>query len=53
MEGEILKKAMDWFNKAVTFDLQGKDKESLMNKCLDKAISLEKEGIAAGESWNK
>ena len=50
MKGEKLTKALEWFDRAVQKEA---DKNfTLMEKCLDQAIKLEKEGIAAGESWD-
>lgn len=50
MQGPILTKALDWFNKAVKFEQEGK--ENMMNKCLEHSLKFEKEGLAAGESWD-
>lgn len=50
MIGENLKRAQEWFDKAITYDQAGN--VALMEKCLNRAIQLEKEGIKAGESWN-
>ena len=50
MQGEKLTSTLKWFNMAVK-----KEEErnfEMMNKCLTKAIQLEAEGIAAGESWD-
>lgn len=49
MIGEFLKKANEWFDRAISMEEQGK--QSMMEKCLEKAIALEIQGIAAGESW--
>ncbi len=51
MEGPILKKAADWFDRAVRLESEGKI--PMMNKCIDNMIKFELEGIAAGESWVK
>jgi hypothetical protein len=51
MEGPILTKAMEWFDRAIKMDQEKKD--TMRDKCLDKAIELEKEGLAKGESWSK
>lgn len=50
MQGALLTKAMDWFNRAVSMEDQGKI--PMMDKCLDKALEFERQGIAAGESWS-
>lgn len=50
MVGEKLTKALEWFERAVKKEEE--KNETLMNKCLEKAIQFEKEGIAAGESWD-
>ena len=48
MIGENLKKAGEWFDRAV-------DKETtnptMSDKCLNKALEYEQKGLAAGESW--
>lgn len=49
--GEKLTKALEWFERAVTKEAEGN--KTMMDKCLEKAIQLEREGIAAGESWDK
>lgn len=41
--------ALQWFERAVKYEAEKKD--SLMIKCLDKAIALEKEGLALGEKY--
>lgn len=50
MPGEKLNKALEWFERAVKKEEEKND--MMMNKCLEQAIKLEKEGIAAGESWD-
>lgn len=50
MVGEKLTKALEWFERAVT--KEGEGNKTMTDKCLEKAIQLEKEGIAAGESWD-
>lgn len=50
MQGEKLNKALDWFNKAVKMEEEGK--LTMMEKALERALLMEKEGLAAGESWN-
>lgn len=50
MKGEKLNRALEWFERAVQKEKDGN--ASMMEKCLDQAIKLEKEGIAAGESWD-
>lgn len=50
MIGDNLKKAQEWFDRAVK-----KEEEknvSMMEKCLEKALQFERDGIAAGESWD-
>ena len=49
MQGVNLKKAQEWFDRAV----QKEESASYdMNaKCLDKALKYEQLGIEAGESW--
>ena len=49
MVGEKLKKAEEWILKAIK--MEEEKKFSMMEKALAKAIELEQEGIAAGESW--
>lgn len=49
MMGEKLTKALDWFEKAVKMESEGKF--TMMERALDKAIQLEKDGLAAGESY--
>jgi len=50
MVGENLKKALEWFERAVKKEEE--NNATMMNKCLEKAIEFEKAGIAAGESWD-
>lgn len=50
MVGENLKKATEWFERAVKKEEEKNN--SMMDKCLEKAIQFEAAGIAAGESWN-
>lgn len=50
MQGEKLTKALDWFNKAVRMENEGKI--TMMEKAMERAILMEKEGLAAGESWD-
>lgn len=49
-QGQKLNKALEWFNKAVQKEQEGN--AEMMKKCLDFAIRLEAEGLAAGESWD-
>ena len=49
MQGDKLTKAMEWFERAVKKEEEGK--HDMMEKCLSMAIKLEKEGIELGESW--
>lgn len=49
-QGTYLNKAMDWFNRAVKLEAEGK--QTMMDKCIEKMIEAEKAGIAAGESWD-
>lgn len=50
MKGENLTKAEEWFNRAIKKEEEKND--TMMEKCLDQAIKLEKKGIEAGESWD-
>ena len=50
MQGEKLTKALDWFNKAVKMEEEGK--HTMCEKAMERAILMEKEGLALGESWN-
>lgn len=49
-QGANLNKAMDWFNRAVKLESEGKI--TMMDKCIEKMIQCEKDGILAGESWD-
>ena len=49
MVGMNLKKADEWMNRAIK--MEGEGKGSMMDKCLDKAVKYEADGLAAGESW--
>lgn len=51
MEGENLKKANEWFSKAVL--LEEKNQPKMMERAIEKAIEFEAAGIAVGESWEK
>jgi hypothetical protein len=48
-KGEKLNKAEEWMDRAITQEEKGN--QSMMTRCIDKAIELEKEGLAAGESY--
>lgn len=48
-QGTNLKKAMEWFDRAVKLEHEGK--LNMMEKCIEKMLECEKAGIAAGESW--
>jgi len=50
MIGEKLTNANKWFDMAVKKEQE--NNTTMMEKCLAKAIQLEAEGIAAGESWD-
>jgi len=50
MQGDKLKKAAEWFERALRMEEEGKT--SMMEKCLNRAIEFENEGIKAGESWD-
>lgn len=50
MIGENLKKAEEWFERAVKKEEE--NNKTMTDKCLEKAIQYEKDGIAAGESWD-
>ena len=49
MKGEKLKKADEWMERAI--DQEAKGKTQMMNRCLEKAVKFEEEGLTAGESW--
>jgi hypothetical protein len=51
MIGENLKKAEEWFDRAVGMEAKGN--QTLTDKCLNSAIEHEKKGLSAGESWEK
>jgi hypothetical protein len=51
MEGENLKKAMEWFDRAVKLEQEGK--ATMYERCVVKMLEFEKKGIEAGESWEK
>jgi hypothetical protein len=48
MIGENLKKAEEWFNRAVKMEEEGKT--TMMDRCVTKMLALEKAGLANGES---
>ena len=48
--GPILTKAMEWFDRAVR--MESEKKQQMSDKCMAKAIDLEKEGLANGETWD-
>lgn len=50
MIGENLKKAAHFMDMAIRKEAEGA--ETMMNKCIDQALKLEKAGLAAGESWD-
>lgn len=50
MEGTYLKKAKEWFDRAVRLESEGKS-PTMIDKCMNNAIALEAEGISNGESW--
>lgn len=49
--GVHLTKAMEWFNRAVRLEAEGKS-PAMIDKCTAKMIEEEKLGLAAGESWD-
>ena len=49
MKGEKLTKAEEWMDRAIRMEEEGK--YSMMDKCLNKAVETEKEGLLAGESY--
>jgi len=49
MKGEKLTKAEEWMTRAI--DQEEKGKMSMMQRCLDMAVEVEKDGLDAGESW--
>ena len=49
-QGEKLTKALEWCDKGINLEKAGKD--SLRDRCMNKMVELEAEGLAAGESWD-
>jgi hypothetical protein len=49
-KGEKLNKALEWFERAVKKEEE--KNPTMADKCMEQAIKFEKEGIAAGESWD-
>lgn len=49
-QGTNLTKALEWFDRAVKKEAEGNT--DMMNKCLTQALKFEKEGLAAGESYD-
>ena len=49
MIGKNLTKALEWFDRAVVKEEEGK--VPLMSRCIDKMVEYEEKGLAAGESW--
>ena len=48
-QGEKLTKALEWFDRAVGLEENGKSE--MVGRCMNKMVALEAEGLAEGESW--